>query len=163
MLDLKVNKEKIARDEGIVYVVEIDMPDEENTKVVKIGLTTKAKPEERWMQFALSIYKTWRRFAAMYPKRFKRTDRINHKEKELLNYFNEYQYNYKKRVDGCTEMFTVPLDIVVEAYDKVIAGEELYDTEERCPYCGKKKKFKINDVYQCAHQCEERLDENKDR
>lgn len=161
MLDqlLKVNKKNTKEDAGIVYVLEIDL--DEEGKYVKIGLTTKVKdPQFRWHQILDSIWKAYRFYPKMIPKRFTKTSDISKKEKILLDYFSEYQQGPKKKVDGHTECHKIDLEFVVEAYDLLIKErKELPSSEERCKHCGREKKFTINEKASCAYNCEEELNE----
>ena len=163
-LDLRVNKKNTGDDPGIVYVLEIPIPDD-NEVYVKIGITTKLDSYIRWNQINTSIFQAYRRFDAIYPKRFQQTTDIHAKEKALLDYFSEYQCGPKKRVDGHTEMHIIPLDKVVDVYDKLMKGE-LMNNEQygSCKHCGKAEKFvkyldNGTEKLVCGHDCESKIKE----
>jgi len=161
MLDqlLKVDKKNaIKEDAGVVYVLEIDLVEE--GKFVKIGLTSKQDPWIRWEKILTSIWKSYRFYPKMIPKRFTKTSDISKKEKVLLDYFSEYQMSPKKKVDGHTEMHKIGLELVIEAYDLLVKeGKEPPSSEEWCKHCDREKKFTINDKASCAYNCEEELNE----
>ena len=164
---LKVDKKKVGDDLGIVYVLEIPIPDD-NEVYVKVGITSKTDAHIRWNQINTSIWKQYRKFAAIYPKRFKQTNDIHAKEKILLDYLKEYQCGPKKRIDGATECHIIPLDIVVEVYDKLMKGDLDMNINQwgTCKECGRDKKFvKFNDNGSeeliCGYDCENKKKEGK--
>lgn len=121
-MNFKVNSKQTAEDEGIVYILAIDLEDK---TLVKIGVTSRKKIDDRVLEILLGIWKKYRVFPKCYPKRFKKTTNIFEKETALHKYFEKYKYETEHKFGGCTEFFHVDLDIVVEVYDKLLAGEEL--------------------------------------
>ena len=45
-------------------------------------------------------------------------------ESTLHRFFKSYQYEGKVKFDGCTELFCIPLEDAVMAYEAVIEGNE---------------------------------------
>ena len=125
-MKLKVSKKAIAEDEGIVYVLLTKMEDKD---LVKIGITTRSKIEDRVVEILSSAFKKYREFFYCYPKRFTKTTDIFAKEAMLHRYFDDRRYETKHKFGGCTEMFDVPLDEVVDAYERVLAGENLDEVQ----------------------------------
>lgn len=119
--------ESCKQDEGILYLLYIEL---EGIPLVKIGITTRSI-EERVSQLLVSIFTRYRIFPFCNPKRFRKTDNIKKKEKALHEYFKEYRYHTTNKFGGHTEMFDVPLSVAVEAYEKVINGEELGESIKR--------------------------------
>jgi hypothetical protein len=116
---IKITKCNIA-DEGILYVLLIHLDDRD---LVKIGISSRLKIEERVAEIAISIFKKYRYFPYIYPKRFTKVPTPLDKEADLHRYFREYAYVSKHAFGGYTELFDLPLDVVVDTYDKLIAGE----------------------------------------
>jgi len=118
----KVSSKKLEEDEGIVYLLAIDLEDK---TLVKIGVTARSKVEERICEILTSIWKKYRIFPQCYPKRFRKTTDIFTKEAILHKYFEKYKYKTEHKFGGSTEFFDIPLDDAVKAYETVISGEEL--------------------------------------
>jgi hypothetical protein len=154
---LTVNKENSHDDLGVLYLIEICVIEE--GKYVKIGMTKRSDPTYRWWEISTSIWKAYRKggLPNIYPKRYRKVADVSLKEKQLLDYLSEYQYSPKKRVDGCTEMFKLDLELATWAYELVYEGKELPSSDEHCEYCGKEKKFEIDGRQTCAHNCEAKL------
>lgn len=113
--------------EGIVYILDIEV---DGKRVVKVGLTTR-KIEERVVQILTSHFKAYRHFPYCRPKRFRKTDNIYEKEQKILRHFEKTRYESKQKFDGCTELLDVPLDKVVEVYEKVLKDEDIGDRYEK--------------------------------
>lgn len=113
--------------EGIVYILDIEV---DGKRVVKVGLTTR-KIEERVVQILTSHFKAYRHFPYCRPKRFRKTDNIYEKEQKILRHFEKARYESKQKFDGCTELLDVPLDKVVEVYEKVLKDEDIGDRYEK--------------------------------
>jgi hypothetical protein len=121
-------------DVGILYVLEIQLEDK---ALVKIGITSK-KIEDRVCGLLTSIWKKYRIFPQCYVKRFKKVDGYTSKEAELHKYFADRRYTTKHVFGGCTEFFDIPLDEVVEAYDRLVQGLPLVEetnAEDNVPEC----------------------------
>ena len=123
-MNLSVSTKDLKQDEGIVYVLQIDL---EEKQLVKIGITSRVKVEERVCEILTSIWKKYRIFPRCYVKRFKKTDEIAKKEATLHDYFDECSYETEHKFSGCTEFFDVTLDAVVDVYDRLLNGEDLGD------------------------------------
>lgn len=104
--------------DGIVYVLELVI---DGKKLVKIGVTSR-KIEDRVVDILLDIFKKTREFPWCRPKRFTKVSDYLAKEKILLEMFAEYRYDCGIPFGGHTEVFDVDLDLVVEAYDRVVKG-----------------------------------------
>ena len=124
-MKFKVSTTDLDKDEGILYILEIHLEDKQ---LVKIGITRRNKIEERVIEILTSIFKRYREFPYCRPKRFKKTESVEKNEKILHEYFKEYNYTTKFPFGGHTEIFDIPLDAAVEAYEKLLNGEELGDS-----------------------------------
>lgn len=120
-LKVSTSKEMLDPSTAIVYLLELDI---DGKTVVKIGMTTR-KIEDRVLEILLSCFKQYREFPRCRPKRFKKTIDAYGKEQLLLRYFSDYKYTSGKVFGGCQELVDVPLDVVVDAYERVLNGEEL--------------------------------------
>jgi hypothetical protein len=83
---------------NILYVLEIDLDDK---KVIKIGVTSR-KIEDRVCEIVTSIFKTYRYFPKVYPKRFRKVEDNLDKEQFLLKYLEEYKYMSDNSFGGHT-------------------------------------------------------------
>jgi hypothetical protein len=128
MVKFKVTKEKVSagEDPGILYLVYFEL---EGKALVKIGVTGRTI-EERVSEILVSIFKKYREFPYCRPKRFKKTSDVYEKEAQLHKYFEKYNYKFAKKFSGSTEFFEVDLNLVVEAYEKLLAGENLIDASQ---------------------------------
>lgn len=102
---------------GILYLLEFSI---EGKKLVKIGLTTRPKVEDRICEILTAMWKKYRIFPECYPKRFKTTENVYEKEQKLHQQFREQRFEMLHKFPGSTEFFDVPLEQVVEAYDAII-------------------------------------------
>ena len=123
----KVSTKTLNTKEGILYILLIKLEDKD---LVKIGITTRPKIEDRVVEILTSIFQKYRRFPYCYPKRFKKTSDPLDKETRLHKYFEDYKYTTEYPFSGHTEFFDIELDIVVDAYDKLLRGEELAEKYE---------------------------------
>ena len=115
-MKLTINTNGIVKNTGIVYVLLIYLEDKE---LVKIGITT-GKVEDRVVSILKSIWARYREFPKCIVKRYRTTEDIRAKEKELHALFNEKRYKTQFTFDGSTEFFDITVDEVVEAYDNRI-------------------------------------------
>lgn len=106
---------------GIVYVLELDLEDK---LLVKVGYTTRAKVEERVCEILTSVWKKYRIFPKCYVKRYKSVDSPKSMEKTMHNALEGSRYTTQYKFSGSTEIFDIPLEEVVELYDRIINGEE---------------------------------------
>lgn len=118
---IKVKDEIICKDAGILYVVLFAI---DNKELVKIGVTTRSI-EDRISEILVSIFKTYREFPYCRPKRFRATEDVYTKESILHDYFKEKRYTPLKQFNGSTEFFDVSLDDVVKAYENLLEGKPL--------------------------------------
>lgn len=125
---MKVSKSKEAKKEnGILYVVQFNLEDKE---LVKIGVTSRTI-EDRVSEILVSIFGKYREFPYCRPKRFRKTEDMYGKESILHEYFKDRRYTPSKKFSGSTEFFDVPLDEVVEVYEKLLAGENIYESRQK--------------------------------
>lgn len=118
----RVSVKDLGEDQGIVYLLQIDLDEK---SVVKIGVTSRSKIQERVLEILGSLFTAYRVFPRIYPKRFTRTTEIYKKEAILHRYFADRQYTPEKVFSGCTECFDITLDEAVEVYEKVLKGEDI--------------------------------------
>lgn len=110
-------------DPGILYVSLFVL---EGKDLVKIGVTSR-NIEDRMSEILVSIFKAYREFPYCRPKRFRKTGNVYEKEAQLHAYFAEYQYTPDKKFSGSTEFFDIPLDKVVDVYEKLLNGEDILE------------------------------------
>ena len=105
-----------------LYIMEIELPN--GMKVTKIGKASGPSAKERMLQICGSIYDKFRTTPAIKIKRDREVpaDKVFEYETCLHQFFKDYQYKSKKKWDGITECFVVPIDDVVAAYEAVIEG-----------------------------------------
>lgn len=113
MLPISVSK---VRSKGVLYILRIRLEDKD---LVKIGITSRPI-QERVCEILTSIWTRYRLFPETYVKRYKEVDDYEYKEKELHEFFKEYRYETLHRFSGCTEIFDVPLEVVVEKYEDML-------------------------------------------
>ena len=123
----KVSTKAVSSEKGILYILLVHLEDKD---LVKIGITTRPKIEDRVVEILTSIFQQYRRFPYCYPKRFKKTDKILDKEARLHKYFEDYKYTTEHSFSGHTEFFDIELDIVVDAYERLLKGEDLAEKYE---------------------------------
>lgn len=122
---MKVSKDglNVEEDLGILYLVHFELEDK---ALVKIGVTSRTI-EERVSEILVSIFKKYREFPYCRPKRFRKTGNVYEKEAQLHEYFREYSYTPSKKFSGSTEFFDVPLEHVVEVYESLLNGKDIYE------------------------------------
>lgn len=115
-------KAKTPSSEGIVYVLVIELDDESgDTKTaIKIGMTRRKDITKRVAEIAVAVYHKYRFFPKIFVKRFRWTDEVAEKEKILHKKFKEYSYKPVHKFGGSGELFCLPLDTVVDAYDDLV-------------------------------------------
>lgn len=128
MMKINVCKDTktIEEDQGILYVVHFEL---EGKPLVKIGVTSR-NIEDRIAEILISIFKTYREFPYCRPKRFRRTGDVYEKEAILHKYFEEYRYEPAKRFSGSSEFFDCPLDKVVEVYEDLLNGKDIFESRQ---------------------------------
>lgn len=118
----KVSTKDLGKTDGIVYLLELHLEDK---VLVKIGITSRSRIEDRVAEILVSIFKSYRFFPYCRPKRFKKTTDIAAKESMLHEYFKDRQYITEHQWGGSTEVFDIPLDEAVEMYERVLSGEDI--------------------------------------
>lgn len=126
-MNFKVSTKNVQEDKGIVYLLEIHM---EEKILVKIGITSRPKIEDRVTEILVSIFKSYRYFPYLRPKRFTKTSDIMTKEAMLHKYFEERRYITEHKWGGSTEVFDIPLDEAVEVYERVLKGEDINESRQ---------------------------------
>ena len=152
---MKLKVQKV--DQETLYLLEIEV---DNEMVYKIGITGRDKIESRCLEIIESYFKGRRYFCYLKPKRYRKVDNAFTKEQWLLEYLKEYKHEPKKgKFGGSTELVKMDLSLLVALYEKIIKGEEVIIHEwEKCPVCGKDKKFVYfengEETQTCGHKCE---------
>jgi hypothetical protein len=128
MTKMKISKDGLSLEEdvGILYIVYFEL---EEKQLVKIGVTTR-NIEDRVSEILVSIFKKYREFPYCRPKRFRKTGNVYEKEAQLHQYFKQYSYEPKNKFSGSTEFFDVPLDEVVEVYEQLLKGQDIYESRQ---------------------------------
>jgi len=122
MIELSVDKESVKEDKGIVYLLFIWHDDE---MLVKIGVT-KRKIEDRIVEILVSYYKQYRIFPKLYPKRFKKTNKVFMKEAKLHRFYGSCRYEPEKPFSGSTELFKIDdIDLLLRVYADCIDGLDI--------------------------------------
>lgn len=142
-------KETKTSTKGILYLLVISIDEKD---VIKIGVTNRDKIEDRVCEILVSIFKSYRFFPMLYPKRFSKVDNNYEKEQKLLSYLSEYKYESKAKFGGSTELVDMDLDIVVDLYDKLkVADVEFNENGNICGECGKVMKFEKDGKACCGY------------
>lgn len=125
---MKISKDGLSLEEdvGILYLVYFEL---DGKQLVKIGVTARTI-EERVSEILVSIFKKYREFPYCRPKRFRKTGNVYEKEAQLHEYFREYSYEFDKKFSGSTEFFDIPLDSVVEVYENLLNGVDIYESRQ---------------------------------
>ena len=119
-MKLSISKD-IVRKDGILYVLCIKL---EGKDLVKVGVTCRNKVEDRVCEILTSIHSRYRIFPETYVKRYRKTSDVYSKEAEMHKLLDEYSYKTEHTFGGCTEMFDVDLDLVVELYEELLKDKE---------------------------------------
>jgi len=93
--------------------------------VIKIGKASGKSSKDRMLQICASIYDVQRTTPAITIKKDTEVpaEDVFKLETTLHRYFADYQYSGNERKwDGKTEMFVIPLDDAIQAYEAVISG-----------------------------------------
>lgn len=106
---------------GIVYILEVQLEDK---LLVKVGYTSRDKVEDRICEILVGIWKRYRVFPQCYVKRYKEVPNPTQIEAQLHRDLNEFRYKTKYKFSGSTEFFSVPLDTVVDLYDKLLQKDD---------------------------------------
>lgn len=93
-------------------------------KVVKIGVASHSSSVDRMFQVNRDYYIKTRESFKCSIKRDREvpSDQCFSMEATLHKFFRHYQYNSPVKFDGCTELFCIPLDAAVQAFEAVIDG-----------------------------------------
>lgn len=102
---------------GIVYILELNL---ENKLLIKVGYTSRKKVEDRVCEILTSIWKKYRIFPQCYVKRYKEVPNPIKLEQALHKELKDSRYTTKHKFSGSTEIFSIPLETVVDLYDKLL-------------------------------------------
>jgi len=107
-----------------LYLLEIEMPS--GMQCVKIGVASGNNSLERMMQVNRDIFMKFRYTAKIGIKRDREVDAdvVFKYETMLHRFFRDHQYIPPRKFDGSTELFAVPLEDAVQAFEAVLEGYE---------------------------------------
>ena len=104
---------------GILYILIIRLAC--GKEVYKVGVTQRAKIEDRVSEILTGFWVSYRYFPYCYPKRFKTTEDVYSKEAQMHRQLAEYKYVFEKEFGGHTEFFhEIELDELVQMYEDII-------------------------------------------
>ena len=106
----------VAKDMGILYVLEIEL---EGKKLIKVGITHR-KIQDRVVEILASIWVKYRIFPYCYPKRFREVANVMAKEAKMHELLKEFRYETEHKFTGHTEMFDVDMETVLLRYEEVV-------------------------------------------
>jgi len=121
-MNLTVSKKTISDTKGILYVLVIHLEDKE---LIKVGITQRPKIEDRVSEILVGIFKKYRIFPYCKPKKFTTVDDVFKKEAEMHKYLDKYRYKTEHMFGGHSEFFHVELDVVLDAYERLLNGEDI--------------------------------------
>jgi hypothetical protein len=113
VIDTKLVKDTPSS--GVLYVLLMDL---EEKQLVKVGVTGR-KVEERVCEILTSVWIRYRFFPKVYVKKYTVVSDPYEKEAKMHKELEEYRYKTQHKFSGCTEMFDVDLDLVMEVYKGV--------------------------------------------
>lgn len=143
MAFLKVGAEPPKKKQRL-YLMNIKL--KSGLTVVKIGKASGPSSKERMLQICSSIYDVQRVTPAISIKRDQEVpyDDVFRYETILHRFFQDYRYEGNERPwDGKTELFVIPLDDAVQAYESVLNGlvpehryviPELVEEQDELPF-----------------------------
>ena len=99
---------------GIVYVLEVEL---EGKTLIKIGVTSRYKVEDRVVEILTEVWKHYRYFPKTYIARYKTVANPYEFEKLLHTYFEDCRYETEHRFGGSTEFFDIDVEEVKVTYD----------------------------------------------
>lgn len=106
----------------MLYVLVIHLEDKE---LIKVGITQRAKIEDRVSEILIGIFKQYRIFPYCKPKKFTTVEDVFKKESEMHKYLEQYRYVTEHSFGGHSEFFHVELDVVLDAYERLLKGEDI--------------------------------------
>lgn len=121
-MKLTVSKKDVSDTKGMLYVLVIHLEDKE---LVKVGITQRAKIEDRVSEVLVSIFKKYRVFPFCSPRKFTTVEDVFKKEAEMHKYLDAYRYKTEHAFSGHSEFFHVDLDLVLDAYARLLNGEDI--------------------------------------
>ena len=121
MIKLNVGK----NNRGIVYVLKIWVDDDKC--VYKVGVAARKyskgydnRLEKRVCEISTAFYQVYRYFPKIKPLRFKEVNNHFKMETVLHHMCCDYRYCADKQIDGCTELFDIDEDMLIEMYDNIV-------------------------------------------
>lgn len=121
-MKLTVSKKAVSDTKGMLYVLVIHLEDKE---LIKVGITQRTKIEDRVSEILVGIFKKYRVFPFCKPKKFTTVEDVFQKEAEMHKYLDEYKYTTEHVFGGHTEIFHVELGVVLDAYERLLKGEDI--------------------------------------
>jgi len=106
---------------GKLYVMRFILPDK---TVYKIGMTSEPRATDRLMEIVRSYYNVYRETPIAKIMRYRSCDDVYAVEAMLHRYFKDYKCEFKKPFDGCTEIFEIDEEVVIDVYDRARDGED---------------------------------------
>lgn len=125
-MKLTVSKKAVSDTKGMLYVLAIHL---EGKELIKVGITQRPKIEDRVSEILVGIFKKYRVFPYCKPKKFTTVDEVFKKEAEMHKYLDQYRYKTEHVFGGSTEFFHVELDVVLDAYERLLKGEDINASE----------------------------------
>lgn len=89
-------------------------------KCVKIGKSSGKSSLDRMLQIQRDYYNKYRTTFICSIKRDRPVDNVFSLETALHRFFSEYQYRPKIPFDGSTELFAIPIEAAVDAYEYLL-------------------------------------------
>ena len=118
MAFLKVGKE--VKPERL-YIMVVNIPNDPTT-YIKIGKSSGTSSKARLLQICGSIYDKYRTTPVMSIKRDRKTEDVFKKETILHRFFASYALMTETPFDGSSEIFNIPIEDAVQAYEAVLDG-----------------------------------------
>lgn len=106
-----------------LYILEITF--ESGMKVVKIGKSSGCNSVDRMFKIQRDYFNKYRTTFLCKIKRDRECEDVFTKETELHRFFKEFQYKPKMPFDGSTELFVIPVESAIEAYEWILDGNSL--------------------------------------
>jgi hypothetical protein len=103
-------------DKWIVYLLEVEI---EGKTLIKIGVTSRYKVEDRVVEILTEVWKKYRYFPKTYVARYKTVHNPYGLERMLHDYFDQRHYSTEFKFGGSTEFFDIPIEEAKIAYDEV--------------------------------------------
>lgn len=128
---------------GMVYLIKMVL--DEDTTVVKIGITTRRSIVERLAENVIGFFNTYRYIPRTTVKKYSRTPYYREIESHLHKVYKEDNYKFDKKFDGSTEYFYLRDEkALIEYYTKVMKDPLDYITPNEATV---EKQKKVEEAY----------------